>query len=197
MNVEERINLLEEKVKRLEEEIEELKSLLKGKPLKERKRFKVVLDAIEDYLRKDYGDRFEEEFSEGFTCFAGKVKGEVMRSSWEVFSSVKDVLSISGRRVSMLAETVSNISRVLILRALYSGPKSSKELSEITGLEGGQLYHHLRLLIQRRMIGVKKRGVYYLTGSGLITLLIISSLASYFLPPLEEEVEELVNDVES
>ena len=188
MNVE-KIQKLEERILKLEREINELKSILKKEEVIIRKTPIIsFLDVIENGLKEKFKEKYDEFFKDGILFMAGHIK----ETRWEIVSSPSDVLKISSKRVAAFAEVLANEARFLILKTLYSGPKTAKELSQITGLEGGQLYHHLRILLQHRLIYAKRRGEYSITALGVQSLLMISLIANWVIPPLEEEIEELL-----
>jgi len=62
------------------------------------------------------------------------------------------------------------------MQAMYDAPKSAAQLSEATGLKGGDLYHHLNELIEAAY--VTDRGeTYNLTAFGCQILIIVTSIA--------------------
>lgn len=185
MSVEERVSELEERVSRLERELEELRAKLAGRGAALAK--PSLLDSIREEL-----SRVSEEYEEGFVLIASVLSVGGSEARCELVSSPSDALRVHPKRVAMFSEALSSEARVAILRALCGGPKTARELSQATGLEGGQLYHHLRVLLQSRFISAKRRGEYRITGSGLQALMAASLMASFVVPPLEEEVEELV-----
>lgn len=73
--------------------------------------------------------------------------------------------------VPSFLEPLANRHRFQVLQELYSGLKSFSELSETTGLRGGNLLFHLEKLIKTSMILQKQdRGVYVLSEKGAAAL---------------------------
>ncbi len=80
-------------------------------------------------------------------------------------------------KVERMLSPLAHESRVRILQALYESHKSSTELSEATGLKGGNLYHHLRDLLNSAYVCEKEPG-YGLTGLGRQLLITFTCIAS-------------------
>lgn len=143
MSVEERLRKLEERVSEIEQLINKI---IEGMPKKATK--EPPYKEIRELLLKKYGKIYVKEFI--CLCYTGKF-------GWDLILSPKEALKVGTRRVSSVSEVLANEYRVKILRALYEKSRTSKELSDITGLEGGQLYHHLRILTQNRFVVMGKR----------------------------------------
>lgn len=86
----------------------------------------------------------------------------------------------------------------MILKTLIDGSRTSSELTQATGLEGGQLYHHLKELALAEFIEQEQRGIYALTEKGrhalLTTLAMAMTLEKRVIP---EEVEDIFSDTEN
>jgi predicted transcriptional regulator len=63
------------------------------------------------------------------------------------------------------------------LKALFNKALTGSELNQQTGLVGGQLYHHLGILEEAKLIA-KEREIYTLTLKGAKVLLMLVTLAS-------------------
>jgi len=83
---------------------------------------------------------------------------------------------VAAKMETMLAP-LAHESRVRILQSLYRGPSSPTELSELTGLKGGSLYHHLRELLYAAYVR-DEQGKYQLTDLGRQLLVSFTSIAS-------------------
>jgi DNA-binding HxlR family transcriptional regulator len=69
--------------------------------------------------------------------------------------------------VKQILDPITNLQRIEILKALYYQPRSFKQLSEITGLKGGNLLFHLQKLANTQLITQKnQRSNYQLTRKG-------------------------------
>lgn len=74
-------------------------------------------------------------------------------------------------------EPLANRHRFRVMQELYYGPKSFSELSETTGLRGGNLLFHLEKLVSTSMILQKQeRGVYVLSEKGAGALKVCTGL---------------------
>lgn len=73
--------------------------------------------------------------------------------------------------VHTILDPVSNGQRFRILQSLADSPKSFSQLSELTGLRGGNLLFHIDKLLERDLIIQKHdRGDYLITDNGLLLL---------------------------
>jgi len=68
--------------------------------------------------------------------------------------------------IAEVASSLANPSRVKLIKSLLAGDKTSSELSQDTGIDGGQLYHHLRELAKAKFLSRDHRGVYRLSHFG-------------------------------
>jgi len=183
MSVEERLHKLEERVSKIEQLVSKIVEEAPKKAAKE-----PPYEEIRELLIRKYGKIYEKEFI-CLACYTNKF-------GWNLLLSPKDALGVDARRVSSVSEALANEYRVKILRALYEKSRTSKELSDITGLEGGQLYHHLRILTQNRFVVVGRRGEYSITVKGATALMVLSALAKVLVPPPEEELEKPLSRVQ-
>lgn len=71
---------------------------------------------------------------------------------------------------------LANEHRINILKALADAEKTTARLAELTGIEGGPLYHHLKELNNARFIQQRERGLYGITRAGLDALLTVCAL---------------------
>jgi DNA-binding transcriptional ArsR family regulator len=148
----------------------------RGKPPKMAEEFHQAVKEAGDYVLLWVG-----------ACRAGDGKGSFSWSS--LTTSLGGVEPEAGRIAHQEVETpASHVERILsplahearirLLQILYSGPKSSSELSELTGLKGGNLHYHLKELMYADYVRESERQ-YRLTRLGtqlLITMTCIASL---------------------
>lgn len=89
------------------------------------------------------------------------------QSSTVSCSSEADIerVLVSDDELVSFATAFANPARLRIMRTLAGAARSSAELSEATGLVGGQLYHHLRELIHIGFVRQEARNSYTLTVS--------------------------------
>jgi DNA-binding transcriptional ArsR family regulator len=107
----------------------------------------------------------------GHFCLARRLCGR------ETGNPGAGVEAISEEQVATTLEPFVNPRRIKILKELLKEPLSSSELILRTGLVGGQLYHHLTVLEEAKMIA-KDRERYVLTYCGA-KLLFLLAMAAY------------------
>jgi len=79
--------------------------------------------------------------------------------------------------VKDLLEPVANIQRFQILKALATQTRTFSDISQLTGLRGGNLLFHIRKLTDTGMILQRhERGDYIITDKGFKTMTAISQL---------------------
>jgi len=123
-------------------------------------------------------ERLPDKPDAGMAFFGGiQKKNGKIRSSYFSGHDVESILRCSPKRVAKLLSPFSSEQRILILKTLIKGDRSSSELSRETGLEGGQLYHHLKELALAEYIELKERGIYALTEKGQVALLTVLAMA--------------------
>lgn len=79
-------------------------------------------------------------------------------------------------RARVLAALGSD-ARLRLLLMLWEGEKAASDLSDVTGLSTGSLYHHMRELIAFRWVGTPQRNRYTLTLLGRKALVTAYALA--------------------
>lgn len=79
--------------------------------------------------------------------------------------------------VNDLLEPVANIQRFQIVKSLTSGTRTFSDISQLTGLKGGNLLFHIKKLTESGMILQRhERGDYIITDKGFKTLTAIAQL---------------------
>jgi DNA-binding transcriptional ArsR family regulator len=78
--------------------------------------------------------------------------------------------------VERMLAPLAHESRIRILQTLYRAPKSSGELSEATGLKGGNLYYHLKELMHAAYVAANDFS-YEITPLGCQMLITVTSIA--------------------
>lgn len=69
-------------------------------------------------------------------------------ASWSIIDCGDIRQDVDIEKISELLESCSNETRLRILYEVYRGPKYPKEITALTGLSGGALYHHLDILTE-------------------------------------------------
>lgn len=91
--------------------------------------------------------------------------------------------------VREILEPVASVQRFQILRALAVQTRTFSDISQITGLRGGNLLFHIRKMTDAGMILQRhERGDYIITEKGFKTLTAVSELAGDLIPREEEMV---------
>jgi DNA-binding HxlR family transcriptional regulator len=151
------------------------------------------------YVPEDVGDlieylerRLPDKPDTGMAYFGAiERRGGKIVSSYHSGWEIEDILKCSPRRVANLLSPFSNEQRILILKSLIEKDRGSSELSQATGLEGGQLYHHIKELALAEYVEQKERGVYALTEKGKMALLtVLAMTATLEKRAIPEEIEE-------
>lgn len=79
--------------------------------------------------------------------------------------------------IDAIASAFSSPQRIAICAELLKGKSTSSELEKNSGLTGGQLYHHLKDLLNAHIVVQDSRGVYRLTTLGLREYMCMAVLA--------------------
>jgi DNA-binding transcriptional ArsR family regulator len=69
-------------------------------------------------------------------------------------------------KISSFIESCANEMRLKILYEVYKSPKYPKEITSLTSLTGGALYHHLDVLVETGLISRDELGRVILTEDG-------------------------------
>jgi len=190
------------------EEIKEVMDIIAGEcPMHDRCSAvfsSVLTDMIQDYRRGELDDIKSEEYRQKLLEMRESAPYPSCKNCFDknecIFDrSVKSCASFqnffSGRTnreeempiqeikpediVSSYLEPLANRHRFRVMQELYYGPKSFSELSESTGLRGGNLLFHLEKLVNTAMILQKQeRGVYVLSEKGAGALKVCTGLTA-------------------
>ena len=180
MELGEQVKELIEEVKALRSEIDQLKSrsapdlaaqlaeeaISRGRPW--------YVKEINDLLKRVM--KSEEEDS--ITVLAGIYKREGSAAMWDSVEPIDKVLAIPHEKEAEYFVPLTNPQRLTILSILTNGLKSEGELSELTGLQGGALHHHLEELLKHAYIRRTERGQYQLHPRGWTTYVTACQIAS-------------------
>ena len=196
-NLKKEIEELRTIVEKLVRDVERLKKETEGKERLELKGVPLKEEQFVDYILKALEKALEEKPDTGLVFVGGieRKDGKIVDS---FFSGIelKDVIECPPKKVVKVIAPLSNENRIRILQELLKNTKTSSELSSILGLEGGQLYHHLKELMLAGYIETIERGKYALTSRGCIAIRTIAGLASIpgMVTPTLEEIEEKLKE---
>ena len=85
--------------------------------------------------------------------------------------------------VKELLEPLANIQRFQILKSLTIQTRTFSEITQMTGLRGGNLLFHIKKLTESGMILQRhERGDYIITDKGYKTIIAISELHQHLNP---------------
>jgi len=143
--IKEALQKLQEKVDVLEKENQELKSgATEVKEPEENNKHIEILDNIGKYADKEMDKFFENSNIIATSMCITKTKIINFTSGTSMSSSCIDSFdSINEEGLSAALEVFTNPRRINILKVLMSQPLTATEITQKTGLVGGQLYHHL------------------------------------------------------
>ena len=99
---------------------------------------------------------------------------------------ISDTDAESAAKVERLLSPLAHEARVRLLQALYDGPRVSSELTAVTGLRGGNLYHHLKELIHAGHVSERDSG-YALTNVGRQLLVTVTCIAGLIIEDRDDE----------
>jgi DNA-binding transcriptional ArsR family regulator len=92
----------------------------------------------------------------------------------------------SAANVERMLSPLAHEARIRIMQAMYDGPKAAGELSDATGLKGGNLYYHLKELLHAAYVK-ERNGGYDLTELGCQMLLTVAAIADKVIEDSGEE----------
>lgn len=125
-------------------------------------------------------ERNESE-AEGVTFLSGLFEDEEtgQRAWWAAKAPIEKLLAEEkNETVAEMLDPLGSLHRLDILRALCYGPKTYKALSEHLGIQGGQLKHHIDILMDRGYVNRKERGLYSISSAGWKTFITVVHLAA-------------------
>lgn len=101
----------------------------------------------------------------------------------EAGATAEDVAIKTERLLAPLAHA----ARIRLMLALTAGPLAAAQLSERSGLKGGNLYHHLRDLIHNTYVRDHADRTYELSSLGRQMLLTLTRIATYVVKDRQED----------
>jgi len=147
--IKEALQKLQEKVESLEKENQELKSGKEEvKEPEENKKHIEILDNIGNYADLEMDKIFEENNSIiAASICVSKSRTIHSNETNKTTTYIKSFDEINEERLCLGLEVFTNPRRIAILKVLISNQSlTAAEISQKTGLVGGQLYHHLACL---------------------------------------------------
>lgn len=96
------------------------------------------------------------------------------------------VVSTPAANVERMLSPLAHEARIKLMQAMYDGPRAAGELSEATGLKGGNLYYHLKELLHAAYVK-EQNGGYDLTELGCQMLLTVAAIAGQVIKDSGEQ----------
>lgn len=146
---------------------------------------------ISDELIQSYRERIKTlrqkgPFDKCDTCFTevGRLfeKQVALMKTLGIYQKSPDIADVVAEIpdttvVNDLLEPVANIQRFQIVKSLTTGTRTFSEISQLTGLKGGNLLFHIKKLTESGMILQRhERGDYIITDKGYKTIVAIAEL---------------------
>ena len=144
---------LQEKIEKLEKENQELKSGEKEEPNENKKHIE-ILDNISKYASNEMEKIFEVNNSiTGASICISKSKTIHSNETNITSTCIKSFDEIDEEKLANALEIFTNPRRIAILKVLIAKSElTATEITQKTGLVGGQLYHHLNTLATQNLI---------------------------------------------
>ncbi|MBM3498773.1 MAG: winged helix-turn-helix transcriptional regulator [Armatimonadetes bacterium] len=88
----------------------------------------------------------------------------------------EQVLETPAAHVELILSSLAHEGRIRLLQTLFTGPRTSRQLTEATSLRGGNLHYHLKELMHAHYVE-QRDGLYRLTERGAQMLITVACLA--------------------
>jgi ArsR family transcriptional regulator, arsenate/arsenite/antimonite-responsive transcriptional repressor len=129
-------------------------------------------------LRDRRGGPYERGKNRGAVLYAGAVTVGEREYLWEVERPVPGLLALEPEVITPILAALASPQRLLLLRTLLAGPKSSHELQRALGVaSAGQLYHHLKELLAVGIVDQRDRSAYQIAARHVVPVLAIMAAA--------------------
>jgi len=166
-----KIEELEAQLAAMQDEIERLKQgsgETKEKPQNPYQVYEERITAAQNQLYDIFKEMNEKH---GVLYVSTAVSGAQVRGKFERGSGTAcgDAFEYPEDVISSALDVFSNPRRINVLKVLMAGDSTASELSQKTGLIGGQLYHHLSILESAKLI-YKHHDRYVINASAQIML---------------------------
>lgn len=125
----------------------------------------------------------EEDTVQGTLTYEGEVQIAGKQQQTEQQEELGAVFENAPHLLAPIFAAFANPHRIVILRALYHGPRTGQQLADILGMSTtGQLYHHLKELLAVRLIIQRGRSLYSIDPTKAIPIGIALMVASHLMP---------------
>lgn len=126
----------------------------------------------------------EREMLQGVLSCEGLIQLAEQDVRWRQRLALQSVFAASPELLAQLFAALSSPHRVIILRTLCEGPRTSQQLQELLGMgSAGQLYHHLKELLATGLILQRGRSAYTIEPTKVIPVCIALMMAFCLTTP--------------
>jgi ArsR family transcriptional regulator len=177
-----RLTALEQQVAAQEERLRALEARLSSAPLAASCSTGTLPFDLET-LHPPHSDLPAQEGSrQGMLSYSGFAQFDQQRYQLARQQTLPALFDMSPEPLAQVFAALANPHRILILRALCDGPRSSQSLQEVLGMSStGQLYHHLKELLAAGLIIQHGRSGYSIDPVKLIPICVALTVASHLM----------------
>lgn len=126
----------------------------------------------------------EREGLQGMLSCEGSVQFAEQDVRWRQRQALQSIFAASPEALAQLFAALSSPHRIIILRTLCEGPRTSQQLQELLGMgSAGQLYHHLKELLAAGLILQRGRSAYTIEPTKVIPVCIALMMAFCLTTP--------------
>ncbi|SHF72788.1 regulatory protein, arsR family [Caldanaerobius fijiensis DSM 17918] len=176
-------NLLK-RIEKLQNELDEIKELALKSTVSQDNKVDKPLDFFEghDNIIQNCLEELHKNLKEvmssniAVTICTGRYKMNGRTEGWEISGKFKSLNEIPENEITDELEPFTNPRRIKIMKVLFNQSLQGNELSKLTGLVGGQLYHHLSILEKSDIIE-RNENNYSLTSKGARILFLLATIA--------------------
>jgi DNA-binding transcriptional ArsR family regulator len=143
-----------------------------------------------DELRRRDGPRYVRGAVRGAVAFTGSVAICDRELLWAGEHGLPEIWDLDAASLARLLAALGHPARIVLVRALLEGERSSQELQEVIGSSSaGQLYHHLKDLMAAGAVDQAGRSLYRISASRVVPVLVVLAAAGDIARPHDPEAE--------
>ncbi len=149
-----------------------------------------------DDLRHREGSRYEQGALRGAITLAGAATTGIGEVLWAGEHGLAEIWNLDPSNLARLLAALGHPARIVLVRALLAGERTSQELGEVVGSgSAGQLYHHLKDLMAAGIVDQAGRNQYRISKTRVVPLLVILAAAGDVARPHETEDTTLTPEI--
>lgn len=185
MNYEDRLAELEKQIAAIQERLSSLEAPVSPAPAAAPGAADL---SLLETLQSRAGPLYEDEGARGALTYAGAVALGSGEYIWQVERALPWLMELDGGALAQVLGALGSAPRLLLVRALLNGPRTSQQLQEALGVASpGQLYHHLKELLAAGVIEQRGRSNYRIAPRKIVPFLTIIMAAHDLGWPREEQ----------